>query len=251
MLDGESPGGQRRALTGVSGGPSETAREPSRKAGLPGRAALIAVFALAAAAFALQAQTAKKNSYDNFKMVQTRDIFDPDRSRDLTLQSDIPRRGESRPVATPPPVVATASDYVELTGVMTTEQETFAFFAGSQPEYNKVVAVNGSIAGATITKITSAGIDVARNGRQVTVPVGWTVPLNDSATPALPPSAAPAPVAASTAGTSLSAPSVDPQAASQQVPLPDATSGSSSAPPDNVSDVMRRMMERRQKELSQ
>lgn len=219
------------------------------KGGLPAALAL-AWFASAA----LHAQgTAKKEGYESFHMLQTRNIFDPDRSRDAGTQP--PRRTEQRASYTPPPPPPKPNDYVELTGVMTTDEDTFAFFAGSQPQFNKVVAVNGSIAGATITKITSAGIEVTREGRQIAVPVGRTVPLDDSE-PGTPPgpgaaTTAAAPVSTTSASTT-SSPAVDPQAASQQVPVPDATSGSATPAGDNnISDAMRRMIERRQKELNQ
>jgi hypothetical protein len=196
---------------------------------------------------------ANKMSFDTFRMVQTRNIFDPERSRDLVLASSSSAHSLSSGTTgsgsgAPPPVVnAGSSDYVVLTGIMMTEDQTLAFFAGSQPEYNKVIALKGSIAGATITKITPSSIDVQRNGKQVTVLVGQTVPFDDSA-PGLPPASSPA--APQTAAPS---PAIDPQGASQQVPLPDVTTGapkpSSPPPAGDTSDVMRRMMERRQKQL--
>ena len=223
--------------------------------GRSARLAFIAAGVLTFAALALHAQEpAKKNSYDNFKMVQARNIFDPDRSRDRA--SETPRPVTRQYTPTPPPVQKT--DYVELTGVMTTEQETFAFFAGSQPDYNKVLAVNGSIAGATITRITSGGVEVKRNGRQITVPVGLTVPLDDIATPGLPPAAGGTTVVTTTeaaATGSATTSSVDPKAASQQVPLPDATGTSTTSAPQpgesNIDAIRRKLEERRQKELNQ
>ncbi len=126
----------------------------------------------------------KKVTYESFHMLQTRNIFDPDRSRDWAP----PAPGAPRPTPAPyvrstPPPAPKPVEYVQLTGVMTTEDETYAFFAGSQPEYNKVVAVSGSIAGATITTITPSGIVVTRDGKQIGVPVGMTVPLDDTQQP--------------------------------------------------------------------
>ena len=208
-------------------------------------------------------------------MLPKRNIFDPDRNKDYvpytpgaTRPTPTPYVRSSGPTPTPKPV-----EYVQLTGVMTTEEETYAFFAGTQPEFNKVVPVNGSIAGATITTITPSGIVVTRNGKQIGVPVGMTVPMDDTQQPGPPPttgtsSSSYAPSSANTTSTisapaagspvpaaSGATPPVDPQSLSQQVPLettpaPSGTSGTSSAQPDNVSDAMRRMMERRQKELN-
>jgi hypothetical protein len=194
-----------------------------------------------------------KISYDSFRMVRSRNIFDPDRSRDLVLasSSSSSRFANGSQGGTPTPAIhAAATDYVMLTGILMTEDQTLAFFAGSQPDYNKVIALNGSIAGATITKITSSSIDVLRNGKAITVAVGQTVPFDNNSAPGLPP--APPATAAVPEAAGAATPVLDPQAVSAQVPLPAVTGGTpaSPPPPSDVSDAMRRMMERRQKELN-
>jgi len=156
----------------------------------------------------------KKISYDSFRLVRTRNIFDPDR-RAMVPASVVQ--------AAPPSPPITPADFVALNGVLMTSDRTLAFFSGSRPEYSKVLPVQGSIAGATLLKITPDSIVVDRNGKQITVAVGQTIPLDGSA-----PAAAPVPV--------------DSTPASPQT-------SSSAAPPGNASETMRRMMERRQKEL--
>jgi hypothetical protein len=118
-----------------------------------------------------------------------------------------------------------------LTGIMVTDGNSLAFFSGSQEDYNKVIGVNADIAGAKVTKITSAGVEVDRGGKKINVPVGYTVPFDDSA-PGLPPV---------TAG---------------DIGSQEAASGGTSGPPGtpnpptgNVDEIMRRMMERRQQQL--
>jgi hypothetical protein len=157
--------------------------------------------------------------FDAFTMSRTRNIFDPDRRPIVQASSAAPTRQQS-----PPP---TRSDYVALTGTMVTEERALAFFSGSRSEYNKVLAPDASIAGAKISKITPTGIEVERGGKKITVSVGQTVPLDDSA-----PSAAPAPaVSAATSSTTETNPSAP------------------GAAPADAGDVLKRMMERRQQEL--
>ena len=205
----------------------------------------ISIGMLVSVVLAPQAQAqgpAKKMAYSAFPMLQARNIFDPDRSRDLAVVSQTtPRKIRTESA---PPVQARPSDYVVLTGIMMTEGQTLAFFAGSQPEYNKVIPLNGAIAGATITRITPSSVDVLRNGKQITVAVGQTVPFDDSA-PGAPPPLSP-----------QATPAVDPNTLSESVPVPSPAaatpnppSTTSPAPAGDTSDVMRRMMERRQKQL--
>ena len=178
------------------------------------RTGLLLLF-LALAARAGFGQTPQ--SYDTYRMVRTKNIFDPAR---LPMPTGAP---VVRQTAAPPPK---PSDYVALTGIMVTSDTAVAFFTGSRPDYDKVLTLNGDIAGAKLTKITPSAIEVDRGGKKITVAVGQTVPFDNSA-----PAAAPQPVAAP-ADTS----SVSPLAPTNAVPA-------------GMSDVMRRMMERRQQQL--
>jgi len=164
--------------------------------------------------------------FDAYGIVRTRNIFDPARS------------GFSAAIVTRPRIVAQpsrrSSDFITLTGIMVNGGKAFAFFGGSRPDYDKVLPVNGEIAGAKLTKIAPTGVEVNRNGKTVSIPVGQTMTF-DSSTPgaALAPAgnnfnAAPAAAAAPPAGD-----------------LPPT----STPLPGNLNEVMRRMMERRAQEL--
>lgn len=230
--------------------------------------AIAGALLLCGAAYLSLAQTpapAKKIAFDTFKIVKTRNIFDPDRK--MPVQETKRSRNEYRPQRK-----ATSNDYVALTGVMATEDKSMAFFASSQSEYNGVKQLNGTIAGATITKISNAGIEVTRDGRRIAVAVGQTVPMDGNSAPGTPP----APGATAIPGTSVVSPTPgDPQAMGESVPLapgqfpapgapgeappppqpgagpvpPPPNTNSSTPPAGNMSETMRRMMERRQKEL--
>ena len=117
-----------------------------------------------------------------------------------------------------------------LTGVMVNGGQALAFFSGSRPDYDKVAAVNGDIAGAKVTRIAPGGIELNRAGKKIVVAVGQTVPFDDSAPGATPPPSDDATAAPATAG------AAGPASASNTLP-------------GNLNDVMRRMMERRQQQL--
>jgi hypothetical protein len=172
---------------------------------------------------------AAPQGFEAFRIVRTRNIFDPLRNPFVAA-----------PVAQRPRYVPQqprrSMDYVTLTGVMVTGTESRAFFSGSQIEYDKVLPVNGEIAGAKLTKITAGGIEVDRSGKKISVAVGQTVPFDGSA-PGVPPAA---PVDSGVPAPAAAAPGAPPTGDLPQTP---------NAPPGNISDVMRRMMERRQQQL--
>jgi hypothetical protein len=168
-----------------------------------------------------------QQNFEAFKLVRTRNIFDPDRR---------PPPSENAAAATAAPIVQ--SDYVALTGTLLTRDKALAFFSGSRADFNKVLAVRGNIAGVTITNITVDNIRIDRAGKTATVPVGWTIPLNGAASaPAPVPAAMPA--LATAAGTAPAAnPGVGAAVARPAVPV---------ATPNP--DVARMMRERRLHEV--
>ena len=162
----------------------------------------------------------KKLSFDSYRTLQTRNMFDSERQPGVVA------------AATPQPAVGapvTQADYVALTGVLITSEKTLAFFSGSRPDYNKVLAVKGKIAGALISKIAESSIEVTRAGKHVTVAVGQTVPLDANSVPAPAPATMAATASPSLTGTSLNS-STNPTSSDREA-------------------LLRRMMERRQREL--
>jgi hypothetical protein len=202
---------------------------------LPGVFMMLALLGATAA----HAQT-KTSGFEAYKLVQTRNIFDPDR-RALASHwgSNAPSSGGSissrRSEYSAP---RRNSDYIALTGILVTEDKSLAFFGGSRPDYDKVLTVKNLVAGATITKITAANIEVQRDGKSIVVAIGQTVPFDNSA-----PAPAPVPVAATAPPLSDS-----PAPSSGGSITPNSPPAAPSAP-GSMSDVMKRMMERRQQQL--
>jgi hypothetical protein len=79
--------------------------------------------------------------YAAFKIINTLNIFDPN------------RRPSGAPVEHEPP-----SEYFGLVGTMTYEKGTFAFFSGSGSKYEKVLKVSDSIAGYKVADIDANSV---------------------------------------------------------------------------------------------
>jgi hypothetical protein len=179
------------------------------------------------------------SGYDKFKLIHTRNIFDPDRRPIRT----------GPPAPTPPPA---RTDYVALTGTFFDgERKQLAFFSGTRPEYNKVLSVHEQIAGATINKITGANVEVIRNGHPITVAVGQTVPFDNSAPTAAPGAApaapAPAPGVAAGVGASTAA-GVGPGTAPPDSAASAVPASPNASPSAKLDEIRRRMEERRRQE---
>jgi len=169
-----------------------------------------------------------------YAIVTTRNIFDPDRVPYTRSQPVGYQRRYTAPAAPPAP------DYISLTGVLLDRDKALAFFSGSRGDYDKVVPMSGGIADAKLTKVTTAGVEVNRGGKTIALSIGETLTLNGS-TPGV------APTTVTTPATATSAPTATSNA--EAPPAPGDATGDSTPLPGNLSDVMRRMMERRQEQL--
>ena len=177
-------------------------------------------------------------TYDSFKLVHTRNVFDPDR----------------RPVraANAAPTTATRADYVAFTGTMINGDKSYAFFSGSRADFNKVLTVGEKIASSTVTQITPFTVVVERDGRKVTVNQGQTVPLDGKSAPGAAPIST-VEVTATTidrppTGTEANPPS---SAAATNPAISRTAPGAPGGKPPagNKEELMRKMMEKRQQEL--
>jgi hypothetical protein len=168
-------------------------------------------------------QSKKGLGFDDFRLVRTRNIFDPNRRS--TRVETAPARSTS---AQPRPNV------LALTGTMVFEGRTLAFFSGSRLDYNKIISAGESVADFKVVRVTPIQVELLRDGKSSVLAVGHQIALEGS-------SAAPA----------STSPTDSPEAA-PAAPVPPADAPTASAPPatNDKTEIMRRLMERRQKEIS-
>src|SRR5690349_14566478 len=113
----------------------------------------------AAASFSAPAQTNQSGpkSFDFFKLITERNIFDPSRQPPLIVQ---PRQ---RPVIV---------DTFALAGTMSYESGMFAVFDGNNNDYHKVLSNGGRIAGYTVSAIGHDSAKLTSGTNEVELKVG-------------------------------------------------------------------------------
>jgi hypothetical protein len=182
----------------------------------------------------------RRRGFEAFHLVQTRNIFDPNRRAPRNEES---RRSENR----------NRPDAFTLTGTMVTATKTLAFFNGSRSDYSRVIPVGQNVGPFKLKTISTSQVELERDGKPITLPIGRTLQIEGSSNGGAPeivdgPSQPPPPESPGPASTSTaSAPGV-PGAPTVTVP---AAGASGSTPPSNdPAEIRRRMMERRQQEMS-
>ncbi len=169
-------------------------------------------------------------SYDTYKTVRTRNIFDPNR-RAVRESTPTQRTSSYTP--------RTRSSTFTLTGTMVREGRSLAFFSGSRSEFSKVIAVGDAVANYKVTAIEPAQVELERDGKKMTLAIGK--PFQIEGVPGDPEPAEEPAAAAGEPG--AAAPGSTPPATTSTNPAPGGS--------DAKSEVLRRMMERRAKEMGQ
>jgi len=166
-----------------------------------------------ATAAAKAAPTAARGSFDSFRLIGDRNIFDPN------------RRSRTRSASNEPS--APTGDTIAFVGTMDYDQGIYAFFDSSDTRYRKVLPAGGKLAEFVVKHVEARSVDLTRDGKVTTLqitqqlhrPEGgeWTV-TGSSPVPT---------VSAATEGTA--APAI----------------------PADASDILKRLMEQRQKQLKE
>lgn len=159
------------------------------------------------------------SSFETFQLILDRNIFDPNRT---------PRRGGSEEKA---PRI----DQISLVGTMQSDRGPVAFFDSPDSAFRKTAATGETIGDFKIKSITQDGVDLVREDKTTTVKVAqqlkraeggdWNVV---SIIPPLPPRAD---------GKAEIGPVLPPEAAPVEVPA-------------EASEALKRLLEKRQKQLS-
>jgi hypothetical protein len=184
------------------------------------------------------APAGSQDGFKSFHYVKVRNIFDPNRRRDpaepgsTDASANASRSSESR-----------GAPYLALVGVLTRPEKQLGFFTGSSGDYQKIVGAGQTIGAYKVKNVTMAGVEMERDGKAFTLPVGSQIRFDaagvgtiQAAVPEAPPS-----VPIGTSSTPGDASSTTSSSSS---------SSSNTGAPASASDVLKRMMERRQQELS-
>jgi len=146
--------------------PIETSR-PVRLKAAPGgclrRAGMLASTLMSFAVCLLVGHAQSTNvvsrlDYEAFKVITQRNIFDPNRSSRSGRPTDSPRPARVESFA--------------LTGTLSYEKGTYAFFDGSSASYRKALQIGDSIAGNKVAEITTDHVKLEANGQQIELSVG-------------------------------------------------------------------------------
>lgn len=156
--------------------------------------------------------------YSAFNIIVERNIFDPNR---------YPR--QARPPTRPPSRV----DSLTLVGTMSYEKGDFAFFDGTSADYKKALKLTDLIAGYKLAAIAPTGVTLASGTNEVRLNVGMQLRREENG-----------PWQVSGQRTSYLAASISSSHSTN------AVAGGSQSPPADAadSDVIKRLMQRRQQE---
>ena len=180
------------------------------------------VLSLLAAGFFANAQSTNDSSttdFSSFQLIVQRNIFDPYR---YPRSGRVSRRRDN------------GAPTFSLAGTMSYRKGMFAFFNGTSSDYQKAVQEGGTIAGYTVAKITFDGVQLQLNGKATDMKVGSAM-RQDGGSWELTQPGEWTPSSETDTGT-------ENQSTNETPALTLPTSGASS-------DVIKRLMERRQQEL--
>jgi hypothetical protein len=172
------------------------------------------VLAACGTPFAEQTNTASKLDYSFFRIIPDRNIFNPNR---------YPHRSGTRRTD------SAHGDAFQLVGTMSYKKGTFAFFDGSNADYQKVLERDGSIAGFTLTAIGPDVVILTVSNKPVELKVGDQMHRDEEAGWQL------------VQGAEAPSVSASPSIENTDAPAEDIDGGQN--------DVLRKLMQRREEEL--
>lgn len=151
-----------------------------------------------------------------FRTVAERNIFNANRSGRREISNNAGRRRVAR------------IETFTLVGTLSYEKGDFAFFDGSGADFRKVLELDGTIAGFTVVEVLPHGVVLASKEKQFELALGGQMRRTDGGE-----------------WTQAAVAEAEPVAPSSS----SAENGASDAPSGPVSDVLKRLMEQREKEM--
>jgi hypothetical protein len=157
--------------------------------------------------------------FESFSLIVDRNIFNPYRLGPSPGRSQRSSRESS------------VTPFIALVGTMRYEKGFFAFFDGHDPRYRKAIKDGDSFAGYVVSSVEQNQVQLTQNGKSVTMRVSQQLRRNASEAWVL------------DANSTYQAPDPAQAAASDPTAPPEI--------PANASEVLKRLMEKRQKQLKQ
>ena len=191
----------------LSGGAAFAANADARASAAKGTAT-------PASAAAKLAPTAANGSFDSFRLIGDRNIFDPN------------RRSRARSASNEP--AAPTGDIIAFVGTMDYDQGIFAFFDSSDARYRKVLPEGGKLAEFVVKHVEARRVDLTRDGKVTTLEITQQLHRPPEGGDWAVTGASPAPAVSAA-----------------------ADGGAAPAIPADASDILKRLMEQRQKQLKE
>lgn len=149
-----------------------------------------------------------------FKIITDRNIFDPTRSPRST-RPRVETRRPNQPAET-----------FTLVGTLSYEAVAYAFFDGSRSEHKKAVEVGGQIGEYTVKNVGPTSVRLEAEGKVIDLPIGGQMRRTEE-------------------GWQLNSSSIASAASDSQ----SSSSSSTESSPDDESDIIKRLMQKREQEM--
>jgi hypothetical protein len=120
---------------------------------------VLALASLPVVGHAQEARSSTGPTFESFRIVVDRNIFDPNRRPSQPGQLFAPEKS-------PPP------DQLALVGALVNDEGAVAFFEGSKAEYSVDVKLGETIAGLRVAEIRTDWLTLENEDRQIELPVG-------------------------------------------------------------------------------
>lgn len=131
--------------------------------------AVVALFCWEQSAVSQTTNAPTKLSYDSFRTVSDRNIFNPNRYV----------RGSSRSTTKTASVPASRVESFSLVGIMAYEKGWFAFFDGTKNDYRQTLQVNGEIGEYKVVRVTPEAVSLAAGTNSFDLKVGMQMRRED------------------------------------------------------------------------
>ncbi len=122
---------------------------------------ILLLCAFAASAQSTNSPAPSRLEYSNFRVIADRNIFNPNR-RGAYVRSDRRDSNQNRP----------SGDSFSLVGTILYQKGAFAFFDGTSSDYKQVLEPDGTIAGHKVKEVLAKSVKLEAGGKEIEMKVG-------------------------------------------------------------------------------